>query len=1482
MLRLFVWFAFARLPLLLMLVPPSVAIGQVPLGPPVDIAVTLNQPRGLATADFDGDGDLDVVGISTTEGGILWYENEDASVPGTGTGTEWQRHPVAPEFGGDKVTTADVDADGDMDVIAASAPANLVVWYSNDDVAGPGTGDGTTWTQNVVTQSFGSPFAAVPGDLDGDGDLDLVVLGSGATDLVWYENVDVSGPGTGDGVTWAQSAIWGNFGSGQWARVIDFDGDGDLDVVAAAKQNYKLAWFENDDVSGPGSGDGSSWSIHQLQGTNQIFDVAVGDLDGDGDLDIAAASDGNFGYPAVLWFENVDVAGPGSGDGTSWAPVTIGTGLGANSVDLADLDGDGDLDVAASDFWGEQTVVFLNDDLAGPGTGDGSSFTQSGLGAPFVNCLWVRAADIDGDGDEDLVALAEFAAEIRVYLNDDVAGPGTGDGTSWTEAVPELAVRFLADIVPADLDGDGDSDVVLGGASGGRFVWFENVDGSGTATGWEGHVISGGHTAAGLPTVADVDGDGDLDIAVGVGGTSNQLVWFENVDLGGSGTGNASSWTEHVISALDVPALRAGDLDGDGDMDLAVVAESPDAWIALLNDDVAGPGTGDGTSWTQATIASLSDPTRVEVADLDGDGDLDVAGTRAGNTAYAFLNVDQSGPGTGNGTTWTQIVAGSGSFNMGPIESADVDADGDVDLVLTAFSPTGVFWLENVDVAGPGSGDGTTWSPVSIDATFANPSSVSVADVDDDGDLDVLSAGVGLAGESWFENLDVAGPGTGDGSGWMEHVVTSVFGVGRTMRPVDVDGDGDLDFLTAEFGLLRWIPQGTGGPVSTAPVADAGGPFAVDEGGSVSLDGSGSSDDGTIIEWAWDCDGDGTYELVAAAPTGSSCMFVDDGDVWLGLRVTDNDGEVDTDLALVTVANVAPTITTAAATAATEGVPWTYAPTATDPGAADVLTWSLGAGAPTGVGIDGGTGVVSWTPGWTDVGPWPVTIVVADGDGGEDSESFDLVVAFADGEGDGLPDTWELMVGLDPTVDDAGDDGDADGLDNLAEWLGGTDPNVFDGPPTPQPVAPVDGAEVALQPVLSWDPVLDPTGDVVTYDVEVWLDASLSSLHGMESGLAATSWEVDPPAPDNADAYWRVRAADPHVSSPWSDLEPFFANATNDAPLAPVLLEPLGIQVDTAQPTLRWAEAVDLDRDTLDYRVQLQGPDGSSVQELVPALTEWTVADALEEDATYTWTVKPIDEHGAEGPSSQVGTFSVSTSNGAPSAVVWLAPVDGAALEEVAPMLELSTSVDPEGGAVTYVVELATDAGFAEAISLSGLTPQFSLTEQGGPLGENRTWFGRARAEDADGAASSWAQVSWFVRGPNDPPAVPSVVAPAEGEPLSVLVAGHSTDPEGDSVAYEFVVARDAALEDVVLRSDLLPPSAGPEGTADQTSWAPELDEAGDLYWSVRAVDDREAASDWADVRAVDAGCGCATTGRGGTGGWLGLLLLLGWRRRRA
>ncbi len=380
---------------------------------------------GTTDTDTNTDGDTDTDTDTDTDPVC-------ASIP------NWNEHTVDGAFdGASSVYAADVDGDGDMDVLGAAKNDNLIAWWENT------TGDGTAWTEHMIDGAFDGAIEVYAADIDGDGDMDVLGAATSDDDIAWWENT------TGDGTAWTKHTVDGAFGGACSVYAADVDGDGDMDVLGAARYLDAITWWENT------SGDGTAWTEHTVDGAfDGPVSVYAADIDGDGDMDVlgsgADADD-------ITWWENT------AGDGTSWTEHTVAeTFWFATSVYAADIDGDGDIDVLSSAnikddiTWWENTV------------GDGTAWTEHTVDGDFDGAQLVYAADVDGDGDMDVLGAAFYAFEITWWENT------AGDGTAWTEHAVDGGFRNACSVYAADIDGDGDMDVLGAAQWDDEITWWES------------------------------------------------------------------------------------------------------------------------------------------------------------------------------------------------------------------------------------------------------------------------------------------------------------------------------------------------------------------------------------------------------------------------------------------------------------------------------------------------------------------------------------------------------------------------------------------------------------------------------------------------------------------------------------------------------------------------------------------------------------------------------------------------------------------------------------------------------------------------------------------------------------------------------------------------------------------------------------------------------------------------------------------------
>ncbi len=810
-----------------------------------------------------------------------------------------------------------------------------------------------TWSfQEVIIDE--TPLAEVRindcsvGDFDRDGYPDFWLAGRGAGPghfSAWYRN-----PGP-DAATLPWTRYEFAEGSWKYGVVGDVDGDGDDDILASRDAEYVSAWAENDGTPTVGL-----WPVHDLGYNGKADLYYISDFNHDGINEL------------VLMFK----AGPivilrNPGDPTlSWIPTEIQVVEASGETaggSIGDVDNDGDADIVYGNKWHENPGATWT---------DGSTWVQHVFDSTWTIESRSVVVDINRDGRMDIVVSGEEALTagvgIAIYTT---TTPYVDDG--WTKRIVDDSYILLHSLQVSDFDNDGDLDIYsaeMHWGSSQRVAVFEQ---DGDIDTWIPHIISnvGTHNSH----IADFDLDGRMDI-VGKNyeGDWRPRIWFNR----NPGTVlSLDEWEKHVIETslphrglfidgkdlnrdglpdltvgawwwpnpgrFDLPWVRtpiggffnnfsvAHDFDNDGDIDLFgtdgdnvgndLLWAQNNGSGAFTVHDVLDPAAGDflqgiavghapaganqqvffswhreegmGTSrvhvpwdpaattdWSWESINAFTNQEEMVLGDIDRDGRQD-------------LHL---------GTQWLRQEPG-GSFSLQPgiapiiggepdrMRLADVDHDGDLDLVVGAEAVFLVLWAENQNA-------GQTWVSHTI-ATDFQSMSLDVGDIDKDGDVDVVAGAHDSLGEvSIYENVDA-------GSSWITHVVDpgeAGFDQHDGTQLRDMDSDGDLDIISTGFRdtavvIYENTSSGGVGPIiGEAPVANAGGNETfvdLDNDGfaMVILDGSASLDpDGTLVSYEWF---EGLTPIATGAMPGIPLSL---GQHTMTLRVTDNDENTASDV----------------------------------------------------------------------------------------------------------------------------------------------------------------------------------------------------------------------------------------------------------------------------------------------------------------------------------------------------------------------------------------------------------------------------------------------------------------------------------------------------------------------------------------------------------------------------------------------------------
>lgn len=413
------------------------------------ITTNVKNLRDVICLDANEDGYLDVLVASSGDDKLAWFKNTN----GTGVfGTENVMTHSA--YGPTKMDVGDIDNDGDLDLLSSSGNDNKIVWYKN-------TNNSFTDAQNVIAQnlvntsSLVSASNAILGDIDNDGDLDVTAFtsfqnsnGSYNCSIVWFENTNGSGSFT------QQHIVISNTEHILAIRLADIDNDNDKDIICGSGNNI-ISLYKNN-----GNGTFAAQSIFSTYTYNMgLLDMIVADFDNDNDPDVAVSCNGN----EIAWYENSD----GQGN-LSTKHVIVATMHYAISIFAADLDGDNNKDLIFNNRFQNQVGYFKNN---GAGVfGAAIIVPTPGLLHPSI----AFAQDVDNDGDQDLFFDNETGSKLSYRLND-----GLANFSSPYEAFSTVYninyYRNIPNIIPADINADGKSDLVFAEVSLGKVSWLKNL-----------------------------------------------------------------------------------------------------------------------------------------------------------------------------------------------------------------------------------------------------------------------------------------------------------------------------------------------------------------------------------------------------------------------------------------------------------------------------------------------------------------------------------------------------------------------------------------------------------------------------------------------------------------------------------------------------------------------------------------------------------------------------------------------------------------------------------------------------------------------------------------------------------------------------------------------------------------------------------------------------------------------------------------------
>jgi FG-GAP-like repeat/Abnormal spindle-like microcephaly-assoc'd, ASPM-SPD-2-Hydin len=703
------------------------------------------------------------------------------------------------------IAVGDLRADGNLDVVTVGSAGDVSVLLNK--------GDGTFQPSVEYSAPANNLIIVQLSDFNGDGKPDILVAAEDANTAA-IDSVSVF-LGNGDGTFQAPKLTTISNSNCRCIAVGDFNGDGksDLAIPVLVPQLGESAVTVM-----VGNGDGTFQAPITANvtpfPTPSVLQVA--DMNGDGRLDLVSGAT-SAGEISVLL---------GNGDGTFQQPKNTIPGLLGTGLVIADFTGDGKLDVACDCASSSDLAVF-------PGNGDGTF--QTAIVTPIEGVVFLYAADLNGDGNLDLVG------EDTTYPASVVVALGNGDGTFQAPALPTGVPGLPA--MPGDFNKDGKLDLVAASLvlTPSVSVAFGNGDGTfqvdtlipdpGDGRGYDVSIAAGDFTGDGITDLLPV-------YSANSGPTGPYSLYVGNGD--GTFTLEKLPTPNNCVLYLVIEPcqIAAADLNGDGKLDAVLTGNAGTVEVLLNN----GGGTFSATSYGGGGNS-------IAIGDFNGDNvpDLVTSGAFNGSTADVSVLLG-NGDGTfgfpttfpvGNNATWVAlgdfrnsgkldlavttgtsvaILLGNGDGTFGPavdyptaagptmVLAADFNGDGKLDLATANYTYT----AQNVSIL-LGNGDGTFQAAVDYPIpTFGAPSFLAVGDFNGDGKPD-LAVMTGLLANAQIDVSILVG--NGDGT-FQPAVTFGTRGKGG-LAIADLNGDGAADIAVAGVSIL--FNRGNGPAALLAP-----------------------------------------------------------------------------------------------------------------------------------------------------------------------------------------------------------------------------------------------------------------------------------------------------------------------------------------------------------------------------------------------------------------------------------------------------------------------------------------------------------------------------------------------------------------------------------------------------------------------------------------------------------------------------------------
>jgi hypothetical protein len=363
---------------------------------PYDLDTNFEMARSVYAADLDNDGDNDILGAAFGLDEIAWWEND-------GNGLFSTKQSISNTFyGAQCVRAADINNDGHIDVLGAAYYADDIAWWQNDGASPP------NFDKHLIATGFNGAVQVEAIDLDNDNDIDVIATGGNDQSPTWWEN-------TGFG-SFVEHAIQRSGGILEFS-LGDLNGDGDIDIVGTSIDDDAVFWFENDGASPPNF---IEHFLCTVSGSDP-YPNDMSDIDGDGDMDIV------LGYGQKLaWMERrTDIISQDDQLVFDHHTICYQMQLTATSIIVTDLDDDQDKDILVtygSDSKGGEVGGIDENNISWWEHVGERNFTVHTIAQNYCGAGSGYAACINNDRWQDVLAVSNSLDRITCWKNNPITG----------------------------------------------------------------------------------------------------------------------------------------------------------------------------------------------------------------------------------------------------------------------------------------------------------------------------------------------------------------------------------------------------------------------------------------------------------------------------------------------------------------------------------------------------------------------------------------------------------------------------------------------------------------------------------------------------------------------------------------------------------------------------------------------------------------------------------------------------------------------------------------------------------------------------------------------------------------------------------------------------------------------------------------------------------------------------------------------------